>query len=76
MDAMPELDDMLAAYKAKVEKWIAAIRHEEALASANHSVDEMDKWEEAHFDEEKHRNLVKSAKARYEDALREKFFNF
>jgi hypothetical protein len=40
-----ELDQMQAAYKAAVEEWIAAIKEEEALASVNHTVAEVDKWE-------------------------------
>jgi hypothetical protein len=70
-----ELDQMQQAYKAAVEQWIAAIRHEEDLASVNHSVAEIDQWEQAHFDEEKLRNTAKAAKKHYEDALREKFFD-
>jgi hypothetical protein len=45
----PELDELQNNYKAAVEAWIAAIRKEEALASVNHSVAEVDKWEQAHF---------------------------
>ena len=71
-----ELDQMQAAYKAAVEEWIAAIKQEEALASVNHSVAEVDKWERAHFTEDKIRSKVKAAKKKYEDALREKFFGF
>ena len=71
-----ELDELQAAYKAAVEAWIAAIRKEEALASANHSMAEIDQWEQAHFDEDDMRNTVKAAKAKYEDALRTKFFGF
>ena len=41
----PELDDLQTAYKTAVEKWISAICDEEALASANHSVIEIDRWE-------------------------------
>jgi len=71
-----ELDGRQAAYKAAVEEWIAAIRQEEALASGDHSVADVDKWEEAHFREEELRNKAKAAKREYEDALREKFFGF
>ena len=42
-----ELDQMQSDYKSAVDEWVAAIRHEEALASANHSVAEIDKWEGA-----------------------------
>ena len=73
----PELDDLQAAYKAAVEAWIDSIRREESLASvADHSVTEIDKWEEAHFDEEDQRNTAKAAKKKYEGALRAKFFGF
>jgi hypothetical protein len=71
-----ELDQMQAAYKAAVEEWIVAIKEEEALASVNHTVAEVDKWEAAHFREDEIRRKVKAAKTKYEDALREKFFGF
>jgi len=72
----PELDRMQGAYKAAVEEWIVAIRKEEALASTNHSVAQVDHWERAHFQEEEARNKVKAAKMEYEAALRAKFFGF
>jgi hypothetical protein len=71
-----DLDKMQAAYRAAVEEWVAAIREEEALASVNHTVAEVDQWEAAHFKEDEIRAKVKAAKRRYEDALREKFFGF
>jgi hypothetical protein len=71
-----ELDQMQGAYRAAVEEWIAAIKQEEALASVNHSIAEVDKWEGAHFREDEIRSKVKAAKKQYEDALRRKFFNF
>ena len=71
-----DLDQMQANYKAAVEEWIAAIKQEEALASVNHTVAELDKWEAANFSEDALRAKVKAAKKEYEDALREKFFGF
>jgi hypothetical protein len=71
-----ELDRMQSAYKAAVEEWIGAIREEEALASVNHTVAEVDQWEAAHFKEDEIRSKVKTAKKNYEDALRQKFFGF
>ena len=71
-----ELDRMQNAYKAAVEEWMVAIKQEEALASVNHTIAEVDKWEAAHFKEDEIRSKVKAAKKRYEDALREKFFGF
>ncbi len=70
-----ELAQLQSAYKAAVENWIGAIKHEEALASGNHSVAEIDQWEEAHFNEDEMRRKVKDAKKLYEDALRHKFFD-
>ena len=71
-----DLDQMQNAYKVAVEEWIAAIKQEEALASVNHSIAEVDNWEQAHFKEGEIRSKVKAAKRRYEDALREKFYGF
>jgi hypothetical protein len=71
-----ELDQKKADYKAAVEEWIAAIREEESLASVDHVVAEIDKWEKAHFREEEMRNRAKKAKKEYEDALRERAFGF
>ena len=70
------LDELQATYKAAVENWISTIRKEEALASVNHSVAELDLWEDAGFQEDTMRKVVKEAKTKYEDALREKFFGF
>ena len=71
-----ELDRKQAAYKIAVDEWIAAIRQEEALASGEHSVDDVDRWEKAHLHEEEFRNRAKAAKKEYEGALRLKFFGF
>ncbi len=71
-----ELDEAQRAYKAAVETWIAAIRREETLASGNHSLAQVDRWEQAHFDEEGARSQAKAAKTDYEAALRRKFFHF
>jgi len=71
-----DLNKMQAAYKEAVDQWVTAIREEEALASVNHSEAEIDAWEAADFREEDAREKAKEAKKNYEDALREKFFNF
>jgi hypothetical protein len=75
-DNTEELDQMRSKYKTAVEEWIDAIKQEEALASVDHSIAEVDRWEQAHFKEEDLRNKVKAAKKRYEDALRQKFYAF
>jgi hypothetical protein len=76
MSEHQDLDQMQAAYKAAVEEWIAAIKQEEALASVNHTIAEVDKWEGASFKEDDLRKKVKTAKKEYEDALRKKLFGF
>ena len=67
---------MQREYKSAVEEWIAAIRQEEALASVNHNVAEVDAWEGAGFREEEARKKAKAAKHAYESVLRQEFFNF
>jgi hypothetical protein len=71
-----ELDQMQSNYKAAVDEWVAAIRHEETLASVNHTVAEIDEWENAADAEDEAREKAREAKKLYEDALREKFFHF
>jgi hypothetical protein len=71
-----ELDQLQSTYKSAVETWVSAIRQEEALASVNHSVAQIDQWENAGDLEEEARKNAKTAKKDYEDALRKEFFNF
>ena len=74
---LSELDELQANYKAAVDDWVAVIREEEALASvADHSVTDIDEWENAADKEDAARDKAKAAKQAYEDALREKFFHF
>ena len=61
-----KLDLMQSGYKSAVNEWIEAIRQEEQLASVNHSVAEIDKWENAGMREEETREKAKAAKKAYE----------
>ena len=70
-----ELDRLQAAYKDAVDTWVTAIRAEEALASVNHTVAEVDLWEAAHFKAEDARGRAEHAKSAYEGALRARFFD-
>jgi hypothetical protein len=74
--ATEDLDQRQLEYKAAVDQWVAAIRHEEELASVEHSVADLDAWEDACFKEGELRAKTRQAKQNYEDALREKFFHF
>ena len=69
-----ELDRMQNAYKSSIDAWVAAVRAEEQLASVPHRVAQIDTWENAHFLAEEFRCKAEAAKARYEDALRLRFF--
>ena len=75
-DIQQELDRLQTDYKEAVDAWVTAIRQEEALASVNHSVAEVDQWEAAYFREDRKRREVQYRKRLYEDALRREFFNF
>jgi hypothetical protein len=72
----PELDKLQFEYKAAVERWIAAIRYEESLATPDHSMVAVEDWEKADFSEEDARKIAKAARAEYQDALREVLFKF
>ncbi|MGA3401227.1 MAG: hypothetical protein ABSC95_18590 [Acetobacteraceae bacterium] len=73
-DEHAELDRLQRAYKAAVDAWVTAIRAEEELASVNHTVAEVDLWENAHFLAEAARGKAEAAKTAYEGALRSRFF--
>jgi len=71
-----ELDKLRFSYKAAVERWIAAIRAEEDLATPDHSMIAVEKWDLANFAEEDARNIAKAARQEYQDALRQVLYNF
>jgi hypothetical protein len=71
-----ELDKLRFNYKAAVERWIAAIRFEENLATPDHSMVAMEHWDQANFAEEDARNIAKVARTEYQDALRQVLYNF
>jgi hypothetical protein len=71
-----DLDRMQNEYRYAVDTSIEAIRHEEALASRNHSVAQVDEWETAQFREDELRAKARAAKERCEAALRRKFVGF
>jgi hypothetical protein len=75
-DDNAELDRFQQAYRTAVDEWLIAIRHEEELASVAHSVAQLDRWEQAHFQEDEFRERALLAKKNYEDALRAKLFGF
>jgi len=71
-----DLDRLQAEYKSAVDLWVGAIREEEAHASVNHTLAEVDTWEQDAMKEDSLRKQVRAAKTAYEGALRERFFSF
>ncbi len=72
----PELDELQSRLQGSGGGLDISHSQRGSLASVNHDVAEVDAWEAAHFEEDEMRTKVKDAKAKYEDALREKFFGF
>jgi hypothetical protein len=65
-----DLDQLRLAYKKVVDEWVDAIRNEEALATPDHSMTAMEKWDEAHFKEHDAHSKATEAREAYKNALR------
>jgi hypothetical protein len=65
-----DLDQLRLDYKKAVDEWVASIRAEEALATPNHSMTAMEKWDAAHFREQDAHAKVTEARDAYKDGLR------
>lgn len=64
------LDQLRFAYKKAVDAWVDAIRAEEALATEDHSMVAMERWDDAHFREHDAHLKTTDAREAYKDALR------
>jgi Tfp pilus assembly protein PilN len=71
-----DFDQLLTDYKQAVDAWVAAIRAEEALANADHSMVEMEKWDDAAFTVHDAEAAAKNARDKYKSALRKKNYGF
>jgi hypothetical protein len=65
-----DLDQLRLAYKNAVNEWIQTIRAEEALATPDHSMIAMEKWDDAHMREHDTHEKVTVAREAYKDGLR------
>jgi hypothetical protein len=65
-----DLDQLRLAYKKAVDQWVDAIRAEEALATPDHSMIAMEKWDTAHFAEHIAHDKASKARDAYQDGLR------
>lgn len=66
-----DLDPLRLAYKRAVDEWVNAIRAEEALATEDHSMIAMEKWDDAHFQEQDAQTKAKQTRDAYKDELRQ-----
>jgi len=71
-----DLDQLRFAYKNAVDKWVDAIRAEEALATPDHSETAMERWDDAHFREQNAHNKAAAARDAYKDELRRDNYGF
>jgi hypothetical protein len=71
-----DLDRLRLNYKAAVDRWVAAIRAEEDLATPGHSMIAVEDWDRANFTEQDARDAAKAARQEYADALRQVLYNF
>lgn len=65
-----DLDQLRLAYKKAVDEWVDAIRLEEALATPDHSMVAMERWDDAHLAEHDAHAKATDAREAYKDALR------
>jgi hypothetical protein len=71
-----DFDQLLSAYKKAVDNWVAAIRAEEALATPDHSMVQMELWDDAGFKLQDAEAAAKKARDAYKNALRKKNYGF
>lgn len=71
-----DFDQLLKTYRAAVDRWVDAIRAEEALATEDHSMVAMEHWDDADFKVSDAEKEAKAARDAYKDALREKNYGF
>jgi hypothetical protein len=64
------LNELRLAYKKAVDEWVDTIRAEEALATPDHSIIAMEKWDDAHLKEHDARTQASKARETYKDGLR------
>jgi hypothetical protein len=70
-----DLDQLRLVYKKAVDEWVNAIRAEEALATPDHSMVAMEKWDDAHFKEQDAQSKATEARDAYKDGLRTVNYN-
>jgi hypothetical protein len=72
----PDFDQLLKAYRDSVDHWVDAIRTEESLATEDHSMVQMEAWDDAGFRLHDAELAAKKARDAYKNALRKKNYGF
>jgi hypothetical protein len=71
-----KLDELRANYKSATEQWVASIRSEEALATADHSMVAMENWDAADFAVQDAQKKAAAARDLYKGELRKIDYGF
>jgi hypothetical protein len=71
-----DFDQLLRNYRTAVDRWVDAIRTEESLANEDHSIVEMEAWDDAGFKLHDAELVAKKARDAYKNALRKKNYGF
>jgi len=71
-----DFDQLLKSYRDAVNRWVDAIRNEESLATEDHSMVQMEKWDDAGFALHDAELAAKKARDAYKNALRKKNYGF
>ncbi len=69
-------DQLLRSCRQAVDTWVGAIRAEESLATEDHSMVQMEKWDDAGFQLHDVELSAKKARDAYKNALRKKNYGF
>lgn len=71
-----DFDQLLTNYRQAVDRWLEAIRTEEGLATDDHSMVQMEKWDDAGLKVHDAELAAKKARDLYKNALRKKNYGF
>ena len=71
-----DFDELLRSYRQAVDAWVAAIRAEESLANEDHSMVQMEMWDDAGFALHDAELTAKKARDAYKNALRKRNYGF
>jgi hypothetical protein len=71
-----DFDQLLREYREAVDRWVDAIHAEESLANDNHSMEQMELWDDAGFRLHDAELVAKKARDAYKNALRKKNYGF